>query len=130
MRVLIAARDLRVRRALSRLLELHGNRVVGAADAPEELLELDVETSPDLVVLELGKRRHAADLRVVGELARRGRAVIAVSSGSAACAAVLAAGATACLDKNADFTDRLAEAVRAVAGPRTPVSRRGATTGA
>jgi hypothetical protein len=53
------------------------------------------------------------DLRVVEELARRERVVIAVSNGSAACAAVLAADTPACLDKDADFTDRLAEAVRA-----------------
>ncbi len=58
------------------------------------------------------------DLRVVGELARRGRPVIAVCSGSALCAAVLAAGARACLDEDLDFPDRLAEAVRAVGGPR------------
>jgi len=45
--------------------------------------------------------------------------VIAVSSESASCAAVLTAGARACLDKDADFTDRLAEAVRAVTAPRT-----------
>ena len=80
MRVLLAARDVRVRRALSRLLELDGDRVVG-------------------------------------ELVRRGRAVIAVSSGSTRCAAVLAAGARACLEEDADFPDRLAQVVRAVAGP-------------
>jgi hypothetical protein len=70
------------------------------------------------VVLELGRRELSQDLRVVEELARRGGAVIAVSSGSASCAAVLAAGARVCLDKDADFPDRLADAVRAVAGPR------------
>ena len=46
--------------------------------------------------------------------------MIAMSSGTAACAAVLAAGALACLDKDANFTDRLAEAVRAVIGTRMP----------
>lgn len=35
MKVLVAARDVRVRRALSRLLELDGHRIVGAADAPD-----------------------------------------------------------------------------------------------
>ncbi len=118
MRVLVAARDVRVRRSLSNLLELDGNRIVAATDAPRLLPELDADLGPHLVVLELGGRELAQDLRVVEELARRGRAVIAVSSGSASCAAVLAAGARACLDKDADFTDRLAEAVRAVAEPR------------
>ena len=120
MRVLVAARDVRVRRSLSSMLELDGNRVVAATGAPLQLAELDAELGPDLVVLELGRREQPQDLRVVEELARRGRAVIAVSSGSTSCAAVLAAGAKACLDKDAGFTDRLAEVVRAVAGPRMP----------
>ncbi|WP_138760710.1 response regulator [Modestobacter altitudinis] len=120
MRVLVAARDIRVRRALSRLLELDGDQIVGATDAPRLLPELDAQVSPDLVVLELDRREHSQDLLVVEELARRGRAVIAVSSGSSLHAAALAAGARACLDKDAQFPDRLAEAVRAVAGPRLP----------
>ena len=120
MRVLVAARDVRVRRSLSSLLELDGNRIVAATGAPRQLAELDAELGPDLVVLELGRREQPQDLRVVEELARRGRAVIAVFSGSTSCAAVLAAGAKACLDKDADFPDRLAEVVRAVAGPRMP----------
>jgi len=118
MRVLIAARDVRVRRSLSNLLELDGNRVVAGTDAPRLLPDVDADLGPDLVVLELGRRELSEDLRVVEELARRGRAVIAVSSGSGSCAAVLAAGARACLDKDADFPDRLADAVRAVAGPQ------------
>ncbi len=118
MRVLIAARDVRVRRSLSSLLELDGNRVVASTDAPRLLPELDTDLGPDLVVLELGRAELLQDLRVVEELARRGRAVIAVCSGSAPIAAVLAAGAQACLDKDAAFTDRLADAVGAVGGPR------------
>jgi DNA-binding NarL/FixJ family response regulator len=117
-RVLIAARDVRVRRALSRLLELGGDLVVGATDAPGLLPELDAELNPDLVVLELDRREHSQDLSAVRGLAGRGRAVIAVCSRSTSCAAVLAAGARACLEKDADFPDRLAEAVRAVPGPR------------
>src|SRR3954452_12476109 len=100
MRVLVAARDLRVRRSLAGLLELDGNRVVAATNAPHRLPELDADLGPDLVVLELGRRELSQDLQVVGELARRARAVIALSSGSASCAAVLAAGARACLDKD------------------------------
>ena len=119
--MLIAARDVRVRRALSRLLELAGNRIVGVTHASRLVLDLDAEVAPDVVVLELDQRNDPLDLQVVDALVRRGRAVIAVSSGSTRCAAVLAAGARACLDKDAGFTDRLAEAVRAVAaGQRLP----------
>jgi DNA-binding NarL/FixJ family response regulator len=119
-RVLIAARDVRVRRALSRLLELDGARIVGATDAPRRLPELDAELRPDLVVLELDRRADSPDLAIVAGLALRGRAVIAVCSGAASCAAALAAGARACVEKDADFPDRFAEAVGAVAGPQMP----------
>ena len=118
-RVLVAARDARVRRALSRLLESDGDRVVGATDAPGLLPELDAELGPDLVVLELDRREHGQDLSAVRRLAGRGRAVIAVCGAATSRAAVLAAGALACLDEDADFPDRLVEAVRAVPGPRT-----------
>ena len=56
MRVVVAARDIRVRRSLSSLLELDGNRIVAATDAPALLPELDADLGPDLVVLELGRR--------------------------------------------------------------------------
>ncbi len=118
MRVLVAARDVRVRRSLSSLLELDGVRVVGTTGAPRLLPQLDADLGPDLVVLDLSRGEQAQDLRIVEELARRGRAVIAVCSRSTTCAAVLAAGARACLEKDADFPDRLAEAVRTVSGPR------------
>jgi DNA-binding NtrC family response regulator len=121
--VLVAAGDLRVRRALSRLLELDGHRIVGAADASQLLPQLDAELTPDLVVLELSRGEHADDVRIVGELARRGRPVIAVSSGSAPCATVIAAGAQACLDKGVDFTERLAQALRVVNRPQMPRPR-------
>ena len=120
MRVLIAARDVRVRGALSRLLELDGHRIVGATDAPHLLLQLAARLSPDVVVLELDRGEDVHDLRVVERVTRGGRAVIGVSSGTAQCAAVIAAGARECLDKDADVPDRLAEAVRAVAVARLP----------
>jgi CheY-like chemotaxis protein len=119
-RVLVATPDVRVRRALSRLLELGGDRVVGATGVLLLLPELDAQVVPDLVVLELDRREDPQHLQVIEGLARRGRAVIAVCSGTASCAAVLAAGARACLDKDGDFTDRLVEAVRALAGPKIP----------
>ena len=120
MRVLVAARDVRVRRALSQLLEVGGHRVVGATHALTLLPELDARVVPDLVVLELDRYENPQQLRVIKGLTHRGRAVIAVCSGTSSCAAVLAAGAHACLDKDGDFTDRLAAAVRALAGQPLP----------
>jgi DNA-binding NarL/FixJ family response regulator len=117
-RVLLAVRDVRVRRALSRLLELNGHRIVGAADSATRLPQLDAELSPDVVVLELDRRDRANGLLIVGELAQRGAPVIVVSSGFAPCASIIAAGAQACLDKDLAFSDRLARALRAVAADR------------
>ena len=54
MKVLVAARDVRVRRALSRLLKLDGHRIVGAADAPR--LAEETDTQFDALV-----RDHLAD---------------------------------------------------------------------
>jgi len=119
-RALVAARDVRVRRSLSRLLELDGCSVMGTTAVPSQLRRLAAELGPDLVVLELGRRSDPEDLRIVAGLARHGCAVIAVCSGSSSRAAVLAAGARACLDTDADFADRLTDAVRLLAArPRT-----------
>jgi AmiR/NasT family two-component response regulator len=117
MDVLVAARDLRVRRALSGLLELAGWRIVGAAPTVSHVPDLDARVLPGVVVLELDRRDDQQDLGVVEQLVRRGRCVIVVCSGSTRSRAVLAAGATACLDKDdARFTDRLTEAVQSLPG--------------
>jgi DNA-binding NarL/FixJ family response regulator len=117
--VLVAARDVRVRRALSGLLALVEHGTVGAADTATLGPELAAGVAPDVVVLELDRAHEAQDLRVVERLALRGCSVIAVCSGTTRDSVVLAAGARACLDKDdAGFADRLADAVRAVAGHR------------
>jgi DNA-binding NarL/FixJ family response regulator len=116
MRVLVAAHDARVRRALSRLLELDGNGVVATTDSFGLLPRLQADLGPDVVVLDLDRHQDPRDVWVVEELSRCGRAVVAVCNGRSSCAGALAAGARACLDTNADFPDRLAAAVRAVAG--------------
>ena len=122
MDVLVAARDIRVRRALSGLLELAGYRIVGATHTASLVPDLDAQVVPELVVMELDRRDERRNLAVVEQLARRGRCVIVVCSGSTRCGAVLAAGATACLDKDdARFTDRLTEAVQSL--PRRPERR-------
>lgn len=118
----MAARDIRVRRALSGLLELAGWRIVGETPTVSHVPDLDARVVPDLVVLELDRRDDRENLGVVEQLARRGRCVIVVCSGSTRCRAVLVAGAATCLDKDdAGFTDRLTEAVRS--SPRRPGRR-------
>ena len=109
----VAARDVRVRRALSGLLELVDRRTVAATHTAGLVPALDAAATPELVVLELDRAHEAQDLRVIERLASRGVPVIAVCSGTTRSAAVLAAGARACLDKDdPGFADRLAEAVR------------------
>jgi len=116
--VLVAARDIRVRRALSGLLESAGYHVVGATYAAGHGPELDVDAPADVVVLELDRGHDYRDLTVIERLTSRGCSVIVVCSGPRHRTAVLAVGAKACLDKDdAGFVDRLAEAVAAVTGP-------------
>ena len=111
--MLVAARDVRVRRALSGLLQLVDRRTVAATHTAGLGPALDAAVTPELVVLELDRAHEAQDLRVIERLASRGVPVIAVCSGTTRRAAVLAAGARACLDEDdPGFADRLAEAVR------------------
>ena len=119
-RVVVAAPDVRVRRALSGLLELQGHRVVGAVDTSRLLPKLDAELSTDLVVLELNRPAYADDLQLVRNIAQRGYLVIAITSEATRCASVISVGAQACLDKAVDFPERLARALGAVAVPRMP----------
>lgn len=122
MNILVAARDVRVRRALSGLLQLVDHRAVGAADTVDLGADLDAAVVPDVVVLELGRGHQAQDLRVIEALVLRGCSVIAVCSGTTQTSVVLAAGATACLDEeDPGFADRLAATVRTVPGPPAPV---------
>jgi DNA-binding NtrC family response regulator len=116
--VLVAARDIRVRRALSGLLESAGYRVEGTTLAVGQEPDLDADAPADVVVLELDRGHDSRDLTVIERLSRRGRSVIVVCSGPRRRTAVLAVGAKAYLDKDdAGFADRLAEAVAAVTGP-------------
>jgi DNA-binding NtrC family response regulator len=119
-RVVVAAPDVRVRRALSGLLELQGHSVVGAVDTSQLLPQLDAELSTNLVVLELNRRAYADDLKLVRSITQRGYPVIAITSDATRCASVVSVGAQACLDKSVDFPERLARALRAVAVPRMP----------
>jgi hypothetical protein len=119
--VLVAARDVRVRRALSGLLELVDHRTVSSADPASFGPRLDAAVAPELVVLEVGRGHETQDLQVIGQLAGRGCSVIGVCSGVMSSAAVLAAGAEVCLDKDdAGFADRLTETVRTMSGPSAP----------
>ena len=121
MKVLVAARDVRVRRALSGLLELVDHRTVSSADTASLGPRLDAEDAPELVVLEVDRGHEAQDLQVVERLADRGCSIVVVCSGVTSSSAVLTAGAKACLDEDdAGFADRLAETVRTMSGPSAP----------
>jgi DNA-binding NarL/FixJ family response regulator len=121
MRVLVVDKDARVRRAVSALLEAADYVVVGVASAARWAPDLSRRLAPDVVVLEIDRRRGIDDVDVVAELVRRGRIVIAVCSAPAHRAAAVAAGAAACLDKDGRFVEDLANVVRAAAaGPAPP----------
>jgi DNA-binding NtrC family response regulator len=123
--VLVAARDVRVRRALSGLVELVDHRTVSSADTASLGPRLDAAVAPELVVLELDRGHETQDLQVIGQLADRGCSIIGVCSGLTSSSAVLAAGAEVCLDKDdAGFADRLAETVRTMSGRSAPDGQR------
>ncbi|WP_138735206.1 hypothetical protein [Modestobacter excelsi] len=127
MTVLVAARDIRVRRALSGLLELVDQCAVGVADTARLGSDADVvaDVLADVVVLALDRGHTAQDLRVIERLALRGCTVIAVCSGTTRNSVVLAAGAEACLDEeDPGFADHLAETVRSACGPSAAAGRR------
>ena len=124
MEILVAARDVRVRRALSGLLELVDHRTVSSADTAGLGPRLDAAVADALVVLEVDRGHETQDLQVIGRLADRGCSVIGVCSGVTSSSAVLAAGAKVCLDKDdAGFADRLAETVRTMSGRAAPGGR-------
>ena len=113
--------DARVRRAMSALLEAAGYVVAGTASSARSAWDLSLRFAADVVVLQIDRRRGMQDVEVVAELVRRGRIVIAVCSAPAHRAAAMAAGATACLDKDGRFVEDLATVVRAAAaGPAPP----------
>ena len=121
-KVLVAAQDVRVRRALTGLLELDGHPDVAAVQTAD--LPLHAQAAPGLVVLELVREDDREGLDVVRRLALGGHTVIAVCSGWSRCDAVLTMGAAACLDEDdRDFADRLSEAVRATAYRSEPGRR-------
>ena len=124
MTVLVAARDVRVRRALSGLLELVDHRTVSSADTASLGPRPDAEIADALVVLEVDRGHETQDLQVIGQLADRGCSVIGACSGVTSHSAVLAAGAEVCLDEDdAGFADRLAETVRTMSGRSAPGGR-------
>jgi DNA-binding NarL/FixJ family response regulator len=105
---------------MSALLEAAEYVVVGTASSARSARDLSVRLAADVVVLEIDRQRGMQDVEVVAELVRQGRIVIAVCSAPAHRAAAMAAGATACLDKDGRFVEELATVVRAAAGPAPP----------
>ena len=117
MKVLVVARDSRVRRALSGLLELVDPCTVSVTGMATLGPELDAEPVPEVVVLQLDRGHETDDVQGIERLARRGCSVIAVCSPATRHPVVLAAGARTCLEEDdPGFADRLAEALRMVSG--------------
>ena len=124
-KVLVTAPDIRVRRALSGLLQSAGHRTVVTAHPAEIGPAADPEAVPDLVVVQFGRVIDARCVQAVEQLARLGCSVITVSSGRPHPTARIAATASACLDEDAPgFADQLTDAVRAVAEDRSRSRRR------
>jgi CheY-like chemotaxis protein len=115
-RVLVVDDDLTVRRLIVLLLRRDDRfTVVAEAGDGEQALELIAEHDPDLVLLDLAMPRMDG-LQVLAALEPRERARVLVLTGFAEDGLhekVLAAGASACLQKGRDFphlNELLAEA--------------------
>ena len=124
-KVLVTAPDIRVRRALSGLLQSAGYRTVVTAHPADLGPTGDPQAVPDLVVLHLGGGSDARDLGGVERLARLGCSVITVSRGRTRPTAVLAAASAHLDEEDPRFADQLTDAVRRVVEERRRTPRRG-----
>ena len=80
LRVLIVGDDIRVRRALRGLIECAPDLTVdGEAGCTQSARRLDLELSPDVVVLDLLLRQAMDGMGFLLELRRHGRPVVAIS---------------------------------------------------
>jgi DNA-binding NarL/FixJ family response regulator len=114
--VLIVERDRRIRRGLRAIIELSNDlAVAGEAGSAARALELDVEGSPDVVVLDLLLPQAADGLALLAELSHRNRAVVAIGSSAYLEAAALAGGASTFLSKGPELIVGLTRGLRAAA---------------
>jgi DNA-binding NarL/FixJ family response regulator len=116
LRVLIVDDDARIRRGLREVLALSRElAVVGEAATAQHALDLDRTLQPDVVIIDLLLPRAADGLRLLAELAIRGRAAIAISVRADLESGAIAAGARVFLGKGSRLVERLVPALQAAA---------------
>lgn len=114
LRVLIVDDDARVRRALCHLIECSLDlTVVGEAASTRSAERLDLELFPDVVVLDLLLPQAMDGMRVLRELRRHGRPVVAISGTGELGPEAVVAGAHAFLEKHGRDVDDLLDMIRA-----------------
>lgn len=114
LRVLIVDDDARVRRALRSLIDCSPDlTVVGEAGSTRSAKRLDLELLPDVVVLDLQLPQAMDGMRVLRELRRHGRPVVAISGTGELRHEVVVAGAHAFLEKHGRDVDDLLDMIRA-----------------
>jgi DNA-binding NarL/FixJ family response regulator len=114
LRVLIVDDDARVRRGLRSLIECSVDlTVVGEAGSTRSATRLDLELLPDVVVLDLRLPQAMDGMRVLRELRRHGRPVVAISGTRELGPEAMVAGAHAFLEKHGRDVDDLLDMIRA-----------------
>jgi DNA-binding NarL/FixJ family response regulator len=114
LRVLIVDDDARVRRALRGLIECSPDlTVIGDAGSAWSAERLDLELLPDVVVLDLLLPQAMDGMRVLRELRRLGRPVVAISGTGELGPEAVVAGAHAFLEKHGRDVDDLLDMIRA-----------------
>jgi DNA-binding NarL/FixJ family response regulator len=114
LRVLVVDDDVRVRRALRRLIECSPDlTVVGEAGSARSAKRLDLELLPDVVVLDLLLPQAWEGMGVLRELRGRDRPVVAISRMGELGPQAVGAGAHAFLEKHGRDVDDLLDMIRA-----------------
>jgi DNA-binding NarL/FixJ family response regulator len=114
LRVLIVDDDARVRRALRSLIDCSPDlTVVGEAGSTRSAKRLDLELRPDVVVLDLLLPQAPDGMKVLRELRRRDRPVVAISRMGELGREAMVAGAHAFLEKHGRDVDDLLDMIRA-----------------
>lgn len=125
--VLVVDDDARIRRGLREMIEASDDvRVVGEASSGTLALALDRRLRPDVAVVDVLLPQAADGLRVLAELASRGRPIVAISVCESLGSDAIAAGADRFIAKGSSLIEGLLPAIRAVV-PRTsrPAERPG-----
>jgi DNA-binding NarL/FixJ family response regulator len=114
LRVLIVDDNARVRRALRSLIECSLDlTVIGEAESTRSAERLDLQLLPDVVVLDLRLPQPMDGMRILRELRRHGRPVVAISGSGELGPEAVVAGAHAFLEKHGRDVDDLLDMIRA-----------------